>query len=56
MNKRTLTLLVEFDQDDKPDWIWLSHMLNKPIHKVHILAIGEGDQFKDIEDEEEDDV
>ena len=50
MNKRTLTLLVEFDKDDKPSWIWESHMTNDYLNKVHVIAIGEGDQFKDIED------
>lgn len=53
MTKRTLTLLIEVDQDNKPIWIWDSHQASRCWHGVKILAIGEGDQFKDIEDEEE---
>lgn len=50
MTKRQLTLLVEFDNDNenKPDWIWMSHAENLIINNVKVLAIGEGDQMKDL--------
>lgn len=50
MAKRMLTLLVELDENEKPSWIWDSHMNGDFINGVNVVCIGEGDQFKDIED------
>jgi len=49
--KRILTLLVEVEKESN-FWIWESHMSHEFINGVHVLAIGEGDQFEKIEDEE----
>jgi ribonucleotide reductase alpha subunit len=47
---RTLTLLVEIDENNKPSWIWDSHSKGEFINGVYVSCIGEGDQFKDVED------
>lgn len=49
MTKRTLTIVVEFDQDEKPDWIWASHMMKEKFHRVQVNTICEGDQIEELE-------
>lgn len=55
MKKRTLTLLVELDEElEKPIWIWDSHMANRPWYGVYVKTICEGNQICDhIDDEPE---
>lgn len=55
MIKRMLTILVELDENNKPSWIWDSHMNGEFINGVNVICIGEGDQFKEIEDDDEND-
>ncbi len=45
-----MTLLVEIDHQDRPDWVWSSHADNLIMHKVRVLAIGEGDQMQDLQE------
>lgn len=41
MTKRTLTIVVEFDEEEKPDWIWASHMMKEKFHRVQVNTICE---------------
>ncbi len=52
MTKRILTLLVELEEYNKPDWIWNCHLDKEFHHGIRVIAIGEGDQMSDPEDEE----
>jgi len=53
MTNKTLTLLVELDENNKPSWIWDSQMNGEFINGIYVSCIGEGDQFKEIEDYED---
>lgn len=53
MKKRILTLLVELDPLNKPEWIWQSHMTATNFCGLKVLFIGEGDQFKEEGDTNE---
>ena len=52
MNKRTLTLVIEFDKENPPAWIWASHMTQDSFEGILIKSIAEGNQIKDDEDDE----
>lgn len=50
ITKRTLTLLIEFEQEKRPDWIWDSLRDCRKKHGFYIKIIGEGNQFKSDDD------
>lgn len=52
MAKRTLTLLVEFENDQRPPWIWESLKERATLHGVRVKVICEGDQICKCEDDE----
>jgi len=54
MNKRTLTLVVEFDKEDPPRWVWEAHKAQLPLHGFCINIIAEGNQLKSDQDDEDD--
>jgi hypothetical protein len=41
---RTLTIVINFDQDHKPEWIWESHMNQSLQNGFLISIIAEGDR------------
>lgn len=41
--KRTLTVVVQFNEDILPEWIWDCHKTNSFMNGVLIKAIYEGD-------------
>ena len=49
MEKRILTLVVEIDQNERPDWIWQSHILKEKIHGIHVISITEGNECQELE-------
>lgn len=51
MNKRELTLVVEFDADKQPDWIWDSHLDGKDCNGFYVKAICEGNALKETFEE-----
>lgn len=56
MTKRTLTLLVEVYDQEKAAWIWDLHAGSLEVTDlgIDVICIAEGDQIKDIEDDDED--
>ena len=53
MKKRILTLLIEVQDVYDAAWIWDSHSLAETCNGINILAIAEGDQTKELNDEDE---
>ena len=42
---RTLTIVLHFDQDRVPDWIWDAHKHNAYVNGVLISVIADGDKL-----------
>ncbi len=45
IDMRTLTIVLHFDNDKKPEWIWNNHMNQSYQHGILITAIAEGDRL-----------
>ena len=54
MNTRTLTIVIEFDKENPPAWVWASHMTQDAFEGVLIKSISEGNQLKSDQDYEDD--
>lgn len=51
MSKRIVTFVLEFDQDNRPSWLW--DAMTKEINGVRVLGASDGDLVgKLFEDEE----
>lgn len=42
---RTLTIIIKFDEKNRPDWIWDCHKNQSFVNGVFITAIAEGNQI-----------
>lgn len=50
---RTLTIVVCFDEDRPPDWIWENHKRNSYQYGILVTAIAEGDYLRKDHDDED---
>lgn len=53
MMKRILTILIEIEEKEKTHWIWDNHLLGTVCNGIRVLTICEGDQIKDITEQDE---
>jgi hypothetical protein len=49
---RTLTIVIHFDEENPPDWIWENHKNNSYQHGILISVIAEGDKICDRDNDE----